>query len=264
VKVSLIVTTYNWPEALELTLRSALDQSLPPHEVIVADDGSKEPTRRVVESFARKAPFPIIHSWQEDDGFRLAMSRNRAVARATGEYVVVVDGDMVLHRDFLADHADHARPGLYLQGGRVLLGPSITQDLFQKRRDPETPSLFSPDLKNRKNALRSPLLCRLFSKTSRSMKGSKGCNFSLFREDILRVNGFDNAFVGWGREDSEFVARLYNAGMERKNLKFCAVAYHLFHPEHERDALPENDKILKTTIQIGKVQCKNGIERFLL
>jgi len=262
VKISLIVTTYNWPEALELTLRSALAQSLPPHEVIVADDGSKEPTRRVVESFAKKAPFPLLHSWQKDDGFRLAMSRNRAIARATGEYVVVVDGDMVLQKDFLADHADHARPGLYLQGGRVLLGPSITRELFQKRRDPETLSLFSPDLKNRKNALRSPLLCRLFSKTSRSMKGIKGCNFSLFREDILRVNGFDNAFVGWGREDSEFVARLYNAGLKRKNLKFCAVAYHLFHPEHERDALPENDRRLRRSVEEDLVRCEDGIERF--
>ena len=262
-KISLIVTTYNWPEALELTLQSALAQSLPPHEVIVADDGSKEPTRRVVESFARNAPFPVIHSWQEDDGFRLAMSRNRAIAQSTGEYIVVVDGDMVLHPDFLADHAAHARPGLYLQGGRVLLGPSITESLFQKRRNPEALSFFSPDLKNRKNALRSSLLCRLFSKTSRSMKGIKGCNFSLFRKDILRVNGFDNAFVGWGREDSEFVARLYNAGLKRKNLKFCAVAYHLFHPEHERDALPENDRRLKRSIAEGMMRCDDGIEAFL-
>jgi len=261
--VSVIVTTYNWPEALKLTLQSLLNQSRLPDEVIVADDGSKEPTAHTVKEFAKHAPFSVIHSWQEDDGFRLAMSRNRAVAQAEGEYIIVIDGDLILHPRFVEDHLKHAAPKRYLQGGRVLLGPEISQKIFNGSIDPQGLSIFSPDLKNRKNALWSPLLSALFCTTSQSLKAIKGCNFSLFKKDILDVNGFDNAFIGWGREDSEFVARLYHNGIRRKNLKFCAVAYHLYHPENERAALVENDRRLKTTLKDQKVRCEDGIERFI-
>ena len=261
--VSVIVTTYNWPEALVLTLQSLLNQSRLPDEVIVADDGSKEPTARTVADFAKEAPFPVIHSWQEDDGFRLAMSRNRAIAQAKGEYIIVIDGDLILHPRFVEDHLKHAAPKRYLQGGRVLLGPKISEKIFDGSFDPKGLSIFSSDIKNRKNALRSPLLAKLFGAESTSFKAIKGCNFSLFKEDILSVNGFDNEFVGWGREDSEFVARLYHNGVKRKNLKFCAVAYHLYHPENERAALAENDRRLETTLKEKKIRCADGIHRFL-
>ena len=261
--VSVIVTTYNWPEALNLTLQSLLHQSRLPDEVIVADDGSKNGTAQAVENFANKAPFPFIHSWQEDRGFRLAMSRNRAIAKAQGEYIIVIDGDLILHPHFVEDHLKHASPKHYLQGGRVLLGPQISQKIFNRSFDPKRLSIFSPDIKNRKNALRSSLLSTLFSTTSQSLKAIKGCNFSLFKDDILEVNGFDNEFVGWGREDSEFVARLYHNGIKRKNLKFCAVAYHLYHPENERAALEKNDRRLAATLAEKKIRCKDGIDRFI-
>ncbi len=259
----MIVTTYNWPEALDLTLQSLLYQSRSPDEVIVADDGSKESTARTVAKFAEKAPFPVIHSWQEDSGFRLAMSRNRAIAKAKGEYIIVVDGDLILHPDFVKDHLAHAQKKLFLQGGRVLLGPAVTEKIFNGQIHPQELSIFSSDIKNRKNALRSRWLCKLFSKTSTSLKAIKGCNFSLFKDDILDVNGFDNEFVGWGREDSEFVARLYHNGIKRKNLKFCAVAYHLYHPENERAALEKNDRRLAATLAEKKIRCKDGIDRFI-
>ena len=262
-KVTLIVTTYNWPEALILTLKSILQQTKTPDEVIVADDGSGLETRDVVNAFAAKAPFPIIHSWQKDDGFRLAMSRNKAIALAKGDYIVVVDGDLILHPKFLHDHLANARRGLFLQGGRVLLGPKVSKKLFEGKLDPTKISIFVSDLQNRKNAWRNTFLSKLFSKTGRSLKGIKGCNFSLFREDIIHVNGFDNDFIGWGREDSEFVIRLFNAGIKRKNLKFTAVAFHLHHPEHERSALPENDRRLTKSIEEKTVRCENGIDRFL-
>jgi len=262
-KVSLVVTTYNWPEALKITLDSVLGQTRSPDEVIVADDGSDESTRTVVERFTNMAPMPVIHSWQEDTGFRLAMSRNRAIAQAMGEYIIVIDGDLILHPAFVEDHLRNARKGLFLQGGRVLLGPKTTSKIFEGKMNPSSLSPFSPDLQNRKNTLRSRILSRLFSRTTRSLKGIKGCNFSLFKEDILRVNGFDNRFVGWGRKDSEFVARLFNAGLKRKNLKFTAVAYHLYHLEHPRAALPENDRRLRTSIEEKLVRCEDGIERFM-
>lgn len=260
---SVIVTTYDWPEALFLTLKSLFSQTTLPDEVIVADDGSGESTRNLIASLKSEAPFVLIHSWQEDKGFRLAMSRNRAIAKAKGDYIIVIDGDMILHKKFVEDHISNARHSFYLQGGRVLLGKKITTKLFSGTISPESLSFFSPDIHNRKNAVYSPLLSKLFLYTKRSLKAIKGCNFSLYKEDILKVNGFDNDFIGWGREDSEFVARLFNAGIEGKNLKFSAVAYHIYHLENERQSLPENERRLQKSIAGKTVQCSNGIKELL-
>ena len=259
--VSLIVTTYNWPEALDLVLKSALNQSILPDEIIIADDGSEEETRNLIEQMADMNTVPIFHAWQPDTGFRAAMARNRAIAMAKSEYIIMIDGDMVLHPDFIQDHIDAAEKGTFLQGGRVLLSRTKTEEVLVSHK--LTFSLFTKGIENRKNALYSPLFSHLFSKKGYSLKGIKTCNFSLFRKDILTVNGFDNCFVGWGREDSEFVVRLFNYGIMRKNIKFAAIAYHLYHPENPRQSLPENDRRLQRSIDENMIRCDDGIERFL-
>ena len=260
-KVSLIITTYNWPGALNLTLKSAISQTRLPDEIIIADDGSTKGTKECIEKFAKTSPIPIIHSWQEDIGFRLAMSRNRAIAKARGDYIIIIDGDLILHKNFIYDHVKFAKKNQYIQGSRVLLQPKLSQFLI-KEKDIKL-SFFTPGIKNRKNALYLPLLSKIFSYSTTSLKGIRGCNFSLFKEDILKVNGFDNRFIGWGREDSEFVARLINAGIKRKNLKFVAIAYHLYHPENKRATLLENEKRLQKTIEKRLTKCSDGINRFL-
>ncbi len=260
-RASLIVTTYNRPEALEPVLKSALRQSVPPLEIVVADDGSGPRTKALVEKLAKRSEVPILHAWQEDKGFRAAMARNRAVAMSRGDYIVMIDGDMILHPRFVEDHLENAQKGCFIQGGRVLLGEKATREAIESLNI--SFSILSPSISNRKNAIRSPLLSTLFSRKSRELKGIKTCNFSLFREDLLKVNGFDNRFVGWGREDSEFAARLLNAGVLRKDLKFAAVAYHLYHPEAARDALPANDLILEETIERKRVRCEDGVDRFI-
>jgi glycosyltransferase involved in cell wall biosynthesis len=259
--VSLIVTTYNRPDALRLVLKSALAQYHLPDEIIIADDGSKETTYKTIEALAIQSPVPLLHVWQQDKGFRAAMIRNRAIAAATGDYIVMIDGDMVLHPYFISDHLDAAETGTFIQGGRVLLTPEATEHAIKQERIIFSP--FSSGIKNRKNALHYPLLCRYFCQPNHSMHGIKTCNFALFRSDIHAVNGFDNDFVGWGREDSEFAARLFNAGLTRKNLKFAAIAYHLYHPESPRNSLPENDRRLQHSIDEKRVRCENGIDRFL-
>ena len=95
--VSLIITTYNWEKALNQVIQSALNQTVLPGEVIIADDGSKPPTKELIQKFQKNSPIPIIHSWQEDDGFRAAMSRNKAIAKASYEYLIIIDGDIILH-----------------------------------------------------------------------------------------------------------------------------------------------------------------------
>ncbi|SIT91041.1 glycosyltransferase family 2 protein [Pontibacter indicus] len=260
--ISLVITTYNWKEALGTVLRSVFSQSELPREIIVADDGSRDDTRALVESLAKESPVPLLHSWQEDLGFRAAESRNRGIALATGEYVVIIDGDMVLHPDFLKGHRRAARKGYFTQGKRVLLSPELSQDLI--RRGPVPISPLSAGIKNRLNATNSPFLSKLFSKDKAGISSIKSCNMGFWMEDIVRVNGFNEDFVGWGREDSEFAIRLLNSGTKRQNLAFGGIAYHLNHQENSRQSLAANDVLMERAISEKSTYCPNGIDKHLI
>jgi glycosyltransferase involved in cell wall biosynthesis len=258
---SLVVTTYNRPDALALVLRSVAAQLDPPDEVIVADDGSRDDTRRLVEAEAARFPVPLRHCWQEDQGFRAAAIRNKAFAMARGDYLVMIDGDVVLDPRFVRDHRRAARRGWFVQGSRAFLGEAATAAALREGRVAFGP--LAPGLWNRKNAVHSPLLSRLASHRSRDVFRVRSANLACWREDVLRVNGFDEDFVGWGREDSEFVARLQHAGVRKLHLKFAGFGYHLHHPEASRQALPRNDEILERTLSTRAVRCRNGIDQHL-
>ena len=101
ISTSLIISTYNRSDALELCVKSVLRQSLLPDEIIIADDGSKEETGELIHQLATTSVVPIIHVWHEDLGFRLATIRNKAIVKATKEYIIQIDGDIVLHKDFV-------------------------------------------------------------------------------------------------------------------------------------------------------------------
>lgn len=260
-QLSLIITTYNWKEALEVSLRSAFQQTILPGEIIVADDGSRPDTGDVVERMAALSPVPVVHSWQEDKGFRLARSRNRAIARARGGYIVLVDGDIVLEPHFIEDHLDFARPGFFIQGTRVLLSRELSAQVLANKG--MIPSFCRRGVENRKNCLRSKVLARLFSFTSKSLIGIKTCNFAFYKRDAIAVNGFNEEFVGWGREDSEFTVRLLNSGIRRRNMKFNGLTYHLYHPMNDRARLESNDEILRRTIMRGLTWCDRGIDQYL-
>lgn len=259
-RISLIITTYNWREALEVSLLSTFRQTRLPFEIIVADDGSGPETRQLVERMSSAAPVPLVHSWQEDMGFRLARSRNRAIARAQGEYIVLVDGDIVLDQSFIEDHIAFCRPGYFIQGTRVLLSRKVSEQVLAQKKMIST--FCQNGVENRKNCLRSRLLARLCSFTSRSLTGIKTCNFAFYKKDAIAVNGFNEEFVGWGREDSEFTVRLLNTGIRRQNMKFYGLAYHLYHPMNDRTRLEQNDRILQQAIAQKLTWCEKGINQY--
>jgi glycosyltransferase involved in cell wall biosynthesis len=261
VTLSLVVTTYNRPDALELVLRSVRAQVELPGEVVVADDGSREDTGALVQRLAAAFPVSLRHSWQEDDGFRLAASRNRAFALARGDYLVMVDGDVVLDPHFVGDHQRAARRGRFVQGSRALLSEEVTREALALGRTRFGPA--TPGLRNRKNAVRSAWLSRLASYRSRDIFRVRGANLAFWRDDLLTVNGFNEDFVGWGREDSEFAARMSHAGVQRLHLKFAAVSYHLWHPEAPRRALERNQRLLEETVRTRAVRCENGLDKHL-
>lgn len=260
-KCSLIICTYNWPQALSLVLSSVERQSILPDEVIVADDGSDKSTEEVINFFLETFPVPITHSWQEDIGCRIPHSRNRAIAKAKFEYIIMVDGDTVLHEDFVKDHKRFAKKSIYTQGSRVLLQSRFTKnilnnDFFNK------PSFFSTDAKNKLNMLRIPIISLFIGLfKNQNIRRIRGCNFSIFKDDIFQVNGFNEEINTWGREDSEFVQRLFNIGINKQQLKFSGIQYHLYH--NERTHNNSNNEFLKKTIRNKTHRCDSGIDRYL-
>ena len=259
-KISLIITTYNWVEALELTLKSVENQTVLPDEIIIADDGSGNDTKEFINDYKKCFKIPINHVWQEDRGFRAALIRNKAIYKSTGDYIIGIDGDMILHPLFIENHIKFAKEGRYIQGGRVLLTKNKTNKILKEKRIDIR--WYENGIKNRKNAIYSNLLAKIFSYTSKQWENIRSCNFSLYKYDIKRVNGFNNNFTKWGREDSEFVVRLINSGVEVFHLKFNAIAYHLYHKENKKD-LTENDTILLHTIKNNLNYCNNGLKESL-
>ncbi|MBB6462945.1 glycosyltransferase family 2 protein [Flammeovirga kamogawensis] len=257
-KCSILVTTYNRVDALKIVLESIKLQSVLPYEVIIADDGSNEETKLFLSDIVNKFPIPVIHKWQEDRGFRVARARNNALASCKGDYIIMIDGDMCLNKNFIKTYIQNARKGYFLQGGRVLLSERKTNSILGNNTNFSI-SLISKGIKNRFNTLNSKLLSRIFSKRSYTDKGARTCNLGVWREDVVKVNGFDNRFVGWGREDSEFVVRLINNGVKRVNFKFGGIAYHLYHHENSRSSLPENDLILEESRKNNHIITENGL-----
>jgi glycosyltransferase involved in cell wall biosynthesis len=259
--ISLIITTYNRPDALLIVLRSVQTQSQLPYEVIIADDGSSDQTRKIITEFSLESKLKIIHSFQQDKGFRVAKSRNKAISMASGEYIVLIDGDMMLHSDFILDHSKKAQTGYFVQGTRVLLGKNRTKQIIKNKK------IFfhflSKGISNRKNAIHSNFLSLIFTSYKNFLHGIKTCNVSFYKQDCIAVNGFNNVFEGWGKEDSEFFQRLMNKGINRKTLRFNAIQYHLWHPESSREAILKNELLLKDTIDNNLDWCIDGINKFL-
>ena len=260
-KCSLIICTYNWPEALALVLSSIAIQSVPPDEIVIADDGSGSSTADTIKKYDEILSIPIVHSWQEDINCRIPHSRNKAIAKAKFEYIIMIDGDTVLHSDFVKDHKISAKKGIYIQGSRVLLQSAITNTIFSKGFF-KSPSFFSKEAKNKLNMLRIPLISRLIRlQKSKNINRIRGCNYSIYKDDIIKVNGFNEKITTWGREDSEFVQRLFNIGMNKQVLKFSGIQYHLYHKERSHNHI--NDDILNNTINNNIKSCENGIDRYL-
>lgn len=266
-RAAVVVTTYNRPDALAAVLEGYLAQSDPDFELVIADDGSDERTAAVVQRYSARRP--LKHVWQEDRGFRAAAARNRAVAATSADYVVFTDGDCVPAPGFVAAHKRLAERGWFLAGNRILLSERLT-----KRALAEGLPLHSWDWK-RWLAERSsgdvnrllPLL-RLpdgaFRRAQpRRWEGAKTCNLSVWRESLVRVNGLDEAYEGWGLEDSDLVIRLLHAGERHKNARFATPLFHLWHAEQPRDALARNSARLDEILRSGALRARQGLDQYL-
>jgi glycosyltransferase involved in cell wall biosynthesis len=255
--VAILVSTYNWPEALESILLSILRQSTLPDEILVADDGSGKETVAVINKYKRILNIPIKYVWHEDKGFRKTTILNKAMKQAESDYIIQIDGDIILHPNFIEDHAKHAREKSFVQGCRAILDEQMTRQVISKNRFGF--SFLSRGIRNRLNAIRLPLFSPLIKADPQVSRNIKACNIAFWRADYIAVNGYDNHFQGWGWEDDEFAARLIHSGVLKRRLKLAAVCYHLNHGHHSRNDIERNRKLYENTISLKAKFAANGL-----
>lgn len=267
--ISVIVTTYNRPDALAAVLDGLYAQSDRDFEVLIADDGSRPDTGELVARYAENYPVRLAHVWQEDDGFRAGAARNRAAALAAGGYLLFIDGDCVPRQDFVASHRALAEPGCFVAGNRVLLAEEFTSQALAAhlplhawgrvrwlvtrlsgRINRCLPLLSLPDAAWRK---RQPA----------RWQGARTCNLAVWHSDFLHVNGFDERYAGWGHEDADLAVRLIRAGVSRKDGRYATAVLHLWHRESDRSHLPENERRLASILSASSVRAEIGVDRYI-
>jgi glycosyltransferase involved in cell wall biosynthesis len=238
--ISVIITTYNWAEALRLCLLSLYAQTDKDFEIIIADDGSRAENLALTRSYGAHSPVPLHYVYHEDQGFRAGTIRNKAVAQSQGEYLLFIDGDCITRPDFIATHRRLAEKGYFVAGNRVLLSQAFTQEVLAQTillHEKSAEYFVKLRLQGKINRTLPFLSVPLgFLRKIQPQKWQKAmtCNLAVWHEDFLRVNGFDELFEGWGYEDSDLVIRLIHAGVKRKEGRFAAPVLHCWHSFHDR------------------------------
>lgn len=264
---ALIIATYNWHTALDKCLQSICNQTKIPYEIIIADDGSTIETKNVIEAFKDANPhLDIKHIWHEDTGFKLSAIRNKAIMASTADYIIQIDGDIILAPNFIEDHMQFAQKGFFITGSRLLLNEAITKELLESKEAIDY-SILRWKGTNFLNSLRIPFLTKMLQYRYKTKGGNlyyvKGCHMSFWKQDLITVDGYDEAYTGWGREDTDICIRLINAGVQKKFLKFSAVQYHLYHAIFSRENLAKNDQLLEKLIKEKRVIASSGMSKQL-
>jgi len=268
-KISVIVSTYNSEAWLEKVLLGFNCQSFRDFEVIIADDGSAAPTRELLQRMQEEVFYPIVHIWQEDDGFQKSRILNKAVVACNTEYIIMTDGDCIPRRDFVEVHYINKEEGYFISGGYYMLPMNISllitpEDIEQQRcfdinwlKEKGIPKTF----KNNKLTARG-LAARFLNAITPTNASWNGHNSSGWKKDILNVNGFDER-MQYGGQDRELGERLFNFGIKSKQLRYSAVCVHLDHKRGYRtpESLEKNAGIRKKTKQEKRVWTYYGISR---
>ncbi|WP_073212286.1 glycosyltransferase family 2 protein [Massilia sp. CF038] len=263
--ISVVITTYNRPDALTAVVQACFAQSDTNFEIIIADDGSTANTQACIDALKARSPVPLQHVWQPDNGFRAAMARNRGTLAARGDYIVFLDGDCVPQRDFIAQHRKLARPGFLVSGSRVLLSEALTGRILSEQIDLPAASAWQKLLWRLRGDFNKVLQVLLrwpdLGRESRrfTWRRIKSCNLGVWRADLDAVDGFDESFLGWGHEDSDLVVRLYNAGIMRKDGAFATEVFHLWHREAKRDQASSNRSVVLERAAAKTVLATQGL-----
>jgi glycosyltransferase involved in cell wall biosynthesis len=265
IKTSLVVLTYNRADALLEVLRGLAPQCGAGHEIIIADDGSSASSMASWINALPSIGCPVRHVWHPDKGFTASRARNLGAMLSQGEYLVFLDGDCIPNPRFLRAHEVLAEEGCFVNGNRVLLSEALTGQVLARDVDVLNASL--SDWLRWRTAGNVNKLSHLLYWPSAPLrmqqhfrwKKIRSCNFAVWKDDFLKINGFDETFEGWGHEDADLVLRLHNAGVRRKNGFCCSEVYHLWHRQHSRDSENINFKRVLDRMQSGLVSATRGL-----
>jgi glycosyltransferase involved in cell wall biosynthesis len=237
-------------------------------EAVIADDGSSNETKDVITSFKNKAKFQIKHVWQNDNGFRAAQIRNKAVARSGGDYLIFLDGDCVVFPDFISRHIQLAEEGYFVRGSRVMMSEAYTQEFIESVLVPSKLKIFEIlKLWKLEKIKRIFPLARLSIGKLRKLKkkrwhGVKTCNLGMWHKDFMDVNGFDEQYIGWGHEDADLAIRIINNGVYRKEGVNAVPVLHLWHSLNDRSNLKDNEKRLAERLDTNVTRIVNGVSQY--
>ncbi len=264
--LSIIITTYNRPDALNAVLQGFAAQSKKNFELIIADDGSGDTTKKLIKQWQKQ--LPIQHVWHEDCGFRAAGIRNKAVVKCQYDYIVFIDGDCIPRPNFIEQHQRLVEQGFFVAGNRVLISQMATQ-YYLSTGEP----IHQWDLQQYRQAVKQKQLKRSFplyvlpgqqwrKYISQRWQGVRTCNLGVWKQDILAINGFDESFTGWGHEDADLAVRLLRSGIKRKDGRFATTVLHLWHPENDRSQLTKNEKRLSDILHCQRLRALQGLNQY--
>ena len=263
-KVSVVVTTYNWPAALDRVLDSLARQTYRDFEVIVADDGSRNDTAELVAGWVARAPFPLQHVWQKDQGFRAARVRNLGAQAANGDYLLFIDGDCLTLPGFVASHAAQAEAGWFATGRRAQVRERVTAEILERKLAPYALPRWrliaeSPHWLQTRYAqlVTLPIDGVRRSRHVADVRKAESCNLALWRADFERVGGFDETFEGFGCEDVDLCLRLLRAGLKRKSLEHLEPVLHLYHGR--KAVVPETRRLLEESAAADHVVARASL-----
>ncbi|KIX22396.1 glycosyl transferase family 2 [Flavobacterium sp. 316] len=266
-KLSVIITTYNSEEWLKKVLIGYENQTENDFEVVIADDGSTQKTRELLDQFSHSFKYPIIHVWQEDNGFQKCKILNKAILKANSDYIIFTDGDCIPREDFVSTHLKYKRKGYFLSGGYFKL-PLYTSSIITKE-DILSKQCFNPSWLSKNKVKTNFKLTKLIrfkpftlfmnwiTPTKRTFNGH---NTSCFKEDLIAVNGF-NEDMQYGGLDREIGERMLNYGILSKQIRYSAICLHLDHERgyFKQEEWDKNLKIRAYNIKNKIIQTKNGI-----
>ncbi|MCB0382365.1 MAG: glycosyltransferase family 2 protein [Psychroserpens sp.] len=260
IDISVIISTYNNPEWLQKVLWSFDVQTFRNFEVVIADDGSNEDTKSLIDDMSSQVSFPIQHVWHDDNGFQKTIILNKATVASKGDYLVYTDGDCIARADFLQVHVHRREAGYFLSGGYFKLPMNISELITEA--DIKTQRCF--DIKwLKQHGLRSSFknnkitskgfkekLLNTFTPTTATWNGH---NASGFKSDIMAANGYDER-MQYGGEDRELGERLFNAGLKAKQIRYSAICLHLDHARgYVKPEMIEKNKAIRSTTKSEKI-----------
>jgi GT2 family glycosyltransferase len=270
-KSTIIISVYKDIKSLDIILESLASQTILPDEVLISEDcQSQEMTTFVPQAGIKYPNLNITHLFHEDSGWRKNIALNRAVLAAQNEYLIFIDGDCVPFEDFIENHVIQAKKGVVLSGKRVELGPKITQKIYDKKLKASTltkyywfylPQLLLDKTRHLEDMLHISAKSFLAPYIKRHVRYIIGCNWSCYKEDLLKINGFDETYalpsVG---EDIDLGWRFRGMDIKLLSCKHNANQVHLYHKKRfDSSTLNINNEILQKNFDKNRFFCDNGI-----